>query len=96
MKKLGIFLSNNQNEYIKFLLDSITPNLSHFCVIINNKFEANNIFEKYTEDIIINSSYQDIDIWSDVLINHIGFDTLVNFDEIILFDDSFFWTNIFL
>lgn len=90
MKKLGIFLSNNQNEYIKFLLDSITPNLSHFCVIINNKFEANNIFEKYTEDIIINSSYQDIDIWSDVLINHIGFDTLVNFDEIILFDDSFF------
>ena len=95
MKRLGIFLFNNQNgivdEYIQFLLDDIAPNLSHLCVIVNdNKLDVENTFEKYTNDIFVNSGQYNINIWKEVIVNHFGFDYLVEFDEIILFDDSFF------
>lgn len=94
MKKLGIFLLNNDclvEDYIQYLLDDITPNLSHLCVIINgNISNIDDVFENYTEDIFINNGFKNIDIWREVIINHIGFNQLVKFDEIILFDDSFF------
>lgn len=93
MKRLGIFLFNNQRgiieDYIRFLLDDITPNLSHLCIIANNKLDEGTAFE-YTKDIFVNNEHEDIDIWRDVLVNHIGFNQLIDFDEVILFDDSFY------
>ena len=93
MKKLGIFLFNNYNcffeDYIQYFLDDIVPNLNHLCVITNNKLNEKYVRE-YTDDIFINEGNENIDIWKEVLVNHIGFNHLVNFDEIILFDDSFF------
>jgi len=94
MKKLGIFLFNNRNgsveDYIRFLLDDITPNLSHLCIIENNKLEEGTAFEEYTNDIFVNKGHENIDIWREVLVNHIGFNQLIDFDEVILFDDSFY------
>ena len=55
MKKLGIFLYNNQNgsveEYIQFLLADIAPNLSHLCVVIND--ELNSADNKNTAGMIL-------------------------------------------
>jgi len=94
MKRLGIFLFNNQNgfveDYIRFLLDDITSNLSHLCIIANDKLDDGTSFEEYTNDIFVNDGHENIDIWREVLVNHIGFDQLIDFDEVILFDDSFF------
>lgn len=94
MKKLGIFLFNNHNgsveEYIKYLLDDLTSNLSHLCVIINNSLDVIDVFTKYTKDIFINNTFDNINIWREVIVNHVGFDQLLNYDEVILFDDSFF------
>lgn len=94
MKRLGIFLFNNQNgfveDYIRFLLDDITSNLSHLCIIANDKLDEGASFEEYANDIFVNDGHENIDIWREVLVNHIGFDQLIDFDEVILFDDSFF------
>ena len=89
MKRLGIFLFNNQNgfveDYIRFLLDDITSNLSHLCIIANVKLDDGTSFEEYTNDIFVNDGHENIDIWREVLVNHIGFDQLIDFDEVILF-----------
>ncbi len=95
MRRLGIFLFNNSNglvdDYIHYLLNDITLNLNHLCIIINNDDGTEDILKKYTEDIYINNNcYENIDIWKEVIVNYVGFDKLMNFDEIILFDDSFF------
>lgn len=95
MDKLGIFLFNNHDElvaeYIRYLLDDIAPNLSHMCIIINNNMFHNiDILKKYTDDIYINYNHKNIGIWKNVIVNHFGFEQLCNYDEIILFDDSFF------
>ena len=93
MKRLGVFLYNNKNpvdDYIQYLLDDITPNLSHLCVIMENNMNNKDLFKKYSEDIFINNDKKSMDIWKEVIVNYIGFDQLINYDEVILFDDSFF------
>ena len=98
MKKLGLFLFNNDNnhvdDYIRHLLEDITPNLSHLCVIINNngdnEVHVHDVFEEYTDDIFITDKFKNMDIWKEVIVNYIGLNKLINYDEIILFDDSFF------
>lgn len=94
MRRLGLFLftdsDNIVDDYIYYLLDDLTQNLNNLCVIVNN-FEFKKSFEKYTEDIIVNSEFNvEIEIWRDVLINHFGFEELEKFDEIVLFNHSFF------
>ena len=93
MSRLGLFLfsepKNIVDDYVYYLLDDLTRNVDQFCVIVNN-FECKKYFERYSDDIIIKSEDADIEIWKDVLINHFGFEELEKFDEIILFNNSFF------
>ena len=93
MKRLGIFFLNNQvdsvEDYVQYLLDDISLNLTHLCIIIDKKFNDVNVLKNYTEDIYINDNHN-LNIWKEILVNHIGFNKLVDFDEIILFDNSFF------
>ena len=94
MNRLGLFLfsdsENTVDDYIYYLLDDLTQNTSQLCVIVNDN-QCKKFFKRYTDDIIVNSKFDtNIEIWKDVLINHFTFDELEKFDEIVLFDNSFF------
>lgn len=94
MRRLGLFLfSESENivdDYVYYLLDDLTQNIDHLCVIVTD-LKCKKSFEKYCEDILVKSSQDmEIEIWKDVLINHFGFEELKEFDEIILFNNSFF------
>lgn len=94
MRRLGLFLfSDSENiidDYVYYLLDDLTQNLDHLCVIVMD-LKCKKSFEKYCDDILVKSN-QDmgIGIWKDVISNHFGFEELKKFDEVILFDNSFF------
>ena len=97
MKRLGLFLYFDSegivDEYIEYLLNDINQELSHLCVIVNGKLnsEGEEIFKKYTDDILFRSNLGfDAGAWKDAMINRFGFDKLLEYDEIILFNDSFF------
>ncbi len=94
MSRLGLFLfSESENivdDYVYYLLDDLRKNIDYLCVILTDS-ECKKSFEKYSDDIIVKSSHDvAIEIWKDVLANHFGFEELKKFDEIILFDNSFF------
>ena len=94
MERLGLFLFNSSSnivdDYIFYLLDDLTQNVNRLCVVVNN-LECKKSFEKYTDDVIVNSNFKiEIEIWRDLLINHFAFEELEKFDEIVLFDNSFF------
>lgn len=94
MDRLGLFLFSESNnfvdDYVYYLLDDLTQNVTHLCVIVNDS-KCVESFKEYTDDVIVNSNFNvEIDIWRDALINHFGFEELEKFDEIILFDNSFF------
>ena len=97
LKRLGLFLYFDSDgvgdEYIEYLLKDINPELSHLCVIVNGKLNSKGekIFKKYTDDIFFRSNLGfDAGAWKDAMIDHLGFDKVSEFDEVILFNDSFF------
>ena len=98
MKRLGIFLCYDKDgiidDYITYLLDDIVKNLDELCIVSNGDLTDESIekLDKYTTSDIIFRSNEGFDAgaWRDVMVKHYGFDNLLNFDEIILFNDSFF------
>ena len=97
MKRLGIFFCNEKNgiidDYITYLLEDISQNLEELCIVSNKELTKNsqNKLKKYADTIIIRLKKGfDARAFRDVMINHYGFKKLIEFDEIVLFNDSFF------
>ena len=97
MNRLGLFLFFDSegivDDYVKYLLDDMNKNLSHLCIIVNGELlpESRKIFENYTDDILIRSNQGfDVGAWKDAMIQNFGFNKLEEYDEVILFNDSFF------
>lgn len=98
MKRLGIFLCFDKDgiidDYITYMLDDMCKNLDELCIVSNGNLTSDSIrkLEKYTSsDIIFRPNIGfDAGAWRDVMVKHYGFDNLVKFDELILFNDSFF------
>ena len=97
MKRFGIFLCFDVDgiidDYIYYMLDDICQNLEELIIVSNGYLneESMSRLKKYTEhDIVIRDNIGfDAGAWRDVML-HVGFIKLTKFDEIILFNDSFF------
>ena len=97
MKRLGIFFCFDSegiiDEYVTYLLDEIIKNLTDLCIIVNGDLspESREILEQYSTDIMTRPNIGfDAGGWRDAMTDHIGFKKLQEYDEIILFNDSFF------
>ncbi len=97
MKRFGIFLCFDAegiiDDYIYYLLDDICKNLDDL-VIVSNGFlndESLTGLRNYTNhDIVIRDNIGfDAGAWRDIMLD-VGFKKLSKFDEVILFNDSFF------
>ena len=95
MQRLGIFCTYDADgiidDYICYLLQEINKILSHLTIVCNGKLtsEGKNKLSKFTDDLIVrdNSGF-DMEAWKQgILKNKSG---LKDYDEIILFNDSFF------
>lgn len=97
MNRLGLFLFFDSegivDDYVRYLLDDMNENLSHLCIIVNGELssQGRRILESYTDDILIRSNKGfDVGAWKDAMIEEFGFDKLEEYDEVILFNDSYF------
>ena len=97
MDRLGLFLFYDSegivDDYVQYMLDDMVQNLTDLCIIVNGELspEGKDILENYTENIITRSNLGfDVGAWKDAMIQEYGFDRLAEYDEVILFNDSFF------
>lgn len=97
MNRLGLFLFYDVegivDDYVKYLLGDMNKNLSHLCVLVNGELtsEGRKTLENFTDHIITRSNHGfDVGAWKDAMIYEFGFEKLEEFDEVILFNDSYF------
>lgn len=97
MKRLGIFAFFNMEgyvgSYVDFLLNEVSKNVEDLYIIVigtlQNKCKP--ILQKYTDNIFYkeNKGYTGA-AFKQLVIDHIGFDALGNYDEIVFFNDIFY------
>ena len=97
MKRLGIFFCSDKkgiiDDYIFYLLEDISENLEELCIVLNTDLSDyyQEKIKKYTENIIFSlDNKYNAGSWRDAIVNYYGFEKLLEFDEVVLFDDSFF------
>lgn len=97
MKRMGIFLVYDANgimdQYIDYILHDIMQVLDDVYVVCNGflKPSARNLLEKYAKRIIVRENKGfDFGAWKDAIFYHIGFNVIKQYDELVLFNDSFF------
>ncbi len=97
MKRLGIFCCYDANgiidDYIYYLLNDINKNLDDLFIVSNGFLNKESIYKlnKYTDnDIIFRDNVGfDASAWKEVMLT-IGLMQLSEYDEVVLFNDSFF------
>ena len=97
MKRLGIFYCFDADgiidDYIYYMLKDINDNLNELFIVSSGFLKKESVYKlsKFTDnDIIIREDVGfDVGGWREAMFN-IGFMELSKFDEIILFNDSFF------
>lgn len=97
MKRLGIFCCYDEDgiidDYIYYMLNNINENLNELFIVSNGFLKKESIYKlgKITENHIIIRENIGFDVggWREAMFN-IGFMELSKFDEVILFNDSFF------
>jgi len=106
-KRLGIFAFYNENgiveDYIPFLLNSIKAVLHQLIVVINGPIQLQGMKElnKLADQIYIRENIgYDGGAYQDILLNYISCLELQEYDELILFNNTFFgpflpWQHIF-
>lgn len=96
-KRLGIFLCFDAegiiDDYVLYLLDDMIKNLTDLVIVSNGTLlpDSVNKLHKYTNKIMIrpNTGF-DVGGWQDAMVNYCGFDMIRTYDELVLFNDSFF------
>lgn len=96
MKRLGIFCCYDAegivDDYIYYMLNDIKENLDKLFLVCNGFLNQESIYRlnKISENIILRDNVGfDAGAWQEVMF-HIDLINLSNYDEIILFNDSFF------
>lgn len=97
MDRLGLFLFYDSegivDDYVTYMLEDMMKNLSHLCILVNGELtsQGRKAFEKFTDHILVRSNRGfDVGAWKDAMIDEFGFEKLEEYDEVILFNDSFF------
>ena len=98
MKRLGIFFCFDEegivDDYIPYFLEEICQNLNELFIVSNCELtkQSQEKLGKYTNsDIILRQNIGfDAGAWRDVMVKHCGFEKLIQFDEVVLFNDLFF------
>ena len=97
MNRLGIFVFYDEegiaDDYIFYLLDSIKSIIDKIVIVVNGIISDTSLksFYKYTDEIIIRENIGfDAGAYKDTLCKHIGWDEVCKFDELLLFNDSFY------
>lgn len=95
--RLGIFLFYDPegivDDYLVYLLRDMRRNLADLIVLANGKLtdEGRAKFREFTAEIHVRSNEGfDAGAWKEGLLTHCGFDRLRTYDELVLFNDSFF------
>lgn len=97
MKRLGIFAFYDKNSYVgsyvEFLLNEIMTMIDTLIIVINGTVskEGENLFRSFTPYIIFrrNVGY-DAGAYKEVLIEHLGNEKIKNYDQIVLFNNTFY------
>ncbi|MCM1143814.1 MAG: rhamnan synthesis F family protein [Blautia sp.] len=97
LSRIGIFLFRDEegivDDYVKYLLNDISQDLEELYIVVNGALTeaGQKCFEKYTKNIVIREDKgYDVAGWQDVILNFCGFEKILKYDELILFNDSFF------
>lgn len=97
MNRLGIFLTFDTDgiidDYICVLLDDIGRELNRLVIVCNGilSSDGRRKLEKYSKEIIVRENIGfDFCAWKDAMFNYIGFSRIQEYDQLVLFNDSFF------
>ena len=97
MKRIGIFLFYDKNgivdDYIPYMVRDMRENLDRLVIVVNGKINdsGKEKLAPFTEEIIIRENKGfDSGGWKYALTEVIGWDALSEYDELILFNDSYF------
>ena len=97
MNRLGIFLTFDADgiidDYIDELLKDIGKELNRLVIVCNGilSSEGRRKLEKYSSEIMVRENIGfDFCAWKDAMFDYIGFSRIKEYDQLILFNDSFF------
>ncbi len=95
--RLGIFLFFDDDgivyDYVRYLLDDIKSNFDRLVIVCNGMIsqEGIQILQKYSSQILVRPNIGfDAGGFKDAIVNYLGFDTVCEYEEVVLFNDSFF------
>ena len=96
-KRLGIFVlydtKGEVNDYVIYLLNDMMENLDRLVIVCNGilNVEGREILQIFTEDIVVrpNTGF-DLAAWKYGMVDYCGFEEICRYDELVLFNDSFF------
>lgn len=97
MKRLGIFVFFNRKgeaaDYVKYLLESISPFLDELYIVsnCNLSFSAIQLLDRFSKNVFIReNSGLDAAAFKKALLYYCGIEELQQYDEVILFNDTFY------
>lgn len=97
MKRMGLFIIYDAegivDDYVYYLLDKLSEYIDTFHIIVNGKIkkEYKERLRNYTNKIIIRKNVGfDGGAYRDYFINHSSKEQLSEYDEIVIFNDTFF------
>ena len=96
-KRLGIFVTYDSegiiDDYIPYLLEDMCKNLEHLVIVCNGNVNEEGLskLRRFTDDVFVRENIgYDAGAIKDVLYNLFGWENVYKFDELVLFNDSFF------
>ncbi len=97
MRRLGIFMIYDEqgifDEYIYYMLDDMMQYFDRLVIACNGKMDsdARRRLEQYTDEILgrDNTGF-DFGAWKEIIIDYLGVGCIREYDELVLFNDSFF------
>lgn len=96
-KRLGVFLAYDADgildDYVFFLLREIRPSLARLIIMVNGRLTDESLakLREISDDIHLRPNQGfDVGAWREGILTHCGFGPLRHYDELVLFNDSFF------
>ena len=95
--RLGIFVFYDKDGivdgFIEYFLKDFIQNIGHLFIVCNGNVNEGGVtkLKKYTSDIIVRSNVgYDVGAIKDVFLNYLTWDKVVEFDELVLCNSTFF------